>query len=58
MPKYLVSIRETINLTVEVDADNEVDANAVALEEVVQEGSDKYFMSVEGRSVYMTLEKT
>lgn len=58
MPKYLVSIRETVNLTIEVEADDEEAANALAIETVVEEGSDRYFMNVEDRSVYMTLEKT
>jgi hypothetical protein len=57
MPTYIVSIRETVNLQVEVEAENEEAANAEAIEAVVQEGSDRYFLGTEDRSVYMTLEK-
>jgi hypothetical protein len=57
MPTYIVSIRETLNLQVEVEADSEEEAKAEAIEAVVQEGSDRYFVNVEDRSVHMTLEK-
>jgi hypothetical protein len=55
MPKYRVAVEETLNHVVEVEADNEEQANLLAIAEVVED-CDRYFMNVEDRVVKMTFK--
>lgn len=57
MPKYLVSVEEVVRHTVPVEADSEEEAGEIAIEALIDDGSDAYFMGVEDRRVYMVLEQ-
>jgi hypothetical protein len=57
VPKYLVSVEEVVRHTVEVTADDEGDAGEVAIQALIDDGSNAYFMSIEDRRVYMVLKQ-
>lgn len=57
VPKYLVSVEEVVRHTVPVEADSEEEAGEIAIEAVVNSPDEEFFMSIEDRYVYCTLEQ-
>lgn len=57
MPKFQIVIREIARYTVAVEAENEVEANAAALDEFIQaESVEPYFDSVDDREIVATVQ--
>ena len=57
MPNYIITVTQTDIFEVEVEANNEEDAEAQAIEDVIEDTGNVAFMSCEDRSIVEIQEK-